>query len=116
MYRIYICDDEPWTLRDLGSVVDWRAYGFGEVRMFTDPREALAAIMDNKPDAVLTDVRMPGMTGLELIERCKAGGSAATFGVVSAYAEFEYAQSAMRYHVSEYLLKLEEILLLLRAF
>lgn len=105
MYRIYICDDEPWALRDICGIIDWSEYGFEEVRTFSEPQTALAAILENAPDAVITDVRMQGMTGLELIERCRAAGSTAVFSVVSAYAEFEYAQRAMASGASSYLLK-----------
>ena len=109
MFRMIMVDDEPWALRGIRNIIPWQDYGFRSVETFQDPQAALEAILTTRPDVVFTDVRMPGMTGLELMERCREAGSAALFVVVSAYAEFEYAKKAMETGAVSYILKpLEE--------
>lgn len=98
-------DDEPWALRGVREIIPWEAYGFTSIDTYQNPQEALNAIIRTKPDVVFTDVRMPGMTGLELIERCREAGSNALFVIVSAYAEFEYAKKAMDIGATSYILK-----------
>jgi len=109
MFRAIMVDDEPWALRGIRNIIPWRDYGFRSVETYQDPQEAMDAILTTRPDVVFTDVRMPGMTGLELIERCREAGSSALFVIVSAYAEFEYAKKAMEIGAVSYVLKpLEE--------
>ncbi|MBQ3487013.1 MAG: response regulator [Clostridia bacterium] len=102
-------DDEPWALRGIRNIIPWQDYGFRSVDTYQDPQAALEAILATRPEVVLTDVRMPGMTGLELIERCREAGCTSLFVIVSAYAEFEYAKKAMEIGAVSYILKpLEE--------
>lgn len=61
--------------------------------------------MRQKPDIVITDIQMPGMTGLEVIERASQQNLQTKFIVISGYREFEYAQQAIRFGVEDYLLK-----------
>ncbi len=67
--------------------------------------EGLELIRQEKPDVIITDVRMPLMDGLEMLERVYTEGCRAKAIVLSAYSEFEYARSAIRLGVTEYLLK-----------
>ena len=62
-------------------------------------------ILDLYPDIVLTDIRMPGLSGLELIERMHEINKDMQFIILSGYNEFEYAKTAMQYGVRHYLLK-----------
>lgn len=62
-------------------------------------------ILRQKPDIVITDIQMPGMTGLEMIERASQQKLQTKFIVISGYREFEYAQQAIRFGVEDYLLK-----------
>lgn len=98
-------DDEPWALRGVREIINWEEYGFTSIDTYQNPQQALEAIIKTQPDVVFTDVRMPGMTGLELIERCREAGSNALFVIVSAYAEFEYAKKAMDIGAVSYILK-----------
>lgn len=65
----------------------------------------LQLIQKEKPDIVITDIRMPEMSGLEMLQEMQAQGISAKIIVLSAYSEFEYARQAMRLGVTEYLLK-----------
>ncbi len=67
--------------------------------------EAYDMIMDDSPDIVLTDIRMPGMDGLELIKKVYDAMLPVQFIILSGYEEFEYARTAMKYRVKHYLLK-----------
>ncbi len=105
MFSIVFIDDEPWTLDDLCSIIDWSAYGFTETKAFSDPVKAAGYIRKNKPDAVCTDIRMPELSGLDLIAECKPECPETLFSVISAYAEFEFARRAIREGAFSFLLK-----------
>lgn len=64
-------------------------------------------ILDLYPDIVLTDIRMPGLSGLELIERMHEINKDMQFIILSGYNEFEYAKTAMQYGVRHYLLAVQ---------
>ena len=105
MFSIVFIDDEPWTLDDLRSIIDWEEYGFSPVNAFLNPAEALKYIKEHKPDVVCTDIRMPDLSGLDLIAECRKFCPNTLFTVISAYAEFEYAQRAIKEGAFSYLLK-----------
>ena len=67
--------------------------------------ETLDAIMDTAPDIVMTDIRMPGLDGLDLIEKLQSLDSHIQFIILTGYPEFDYARRAIKYGVREYLLK-----------
>lgn len=67
--------------------------------------EALELVRTCHPDILITDIRMPGCHGLELIERAKLEQPQLEIVIISGYAHFEYAQSAIRHGVGDYLLK-----------
>ena len=105
MYRLLIVDDEPWVLRSLLESVDWRAYGFDPAETATDGEEALACMARALPDLVVTDIRMPEMDGLEMIERARTRWPQLQFIILSGHAEFEYARRALASGVAGYCLK-----------
>lgn len=77
--------------------------------------DGLALVRNHLPDIVITDIRMPGMDGLEMIKQIQAENKSVQFIVISAYSEFEYARTAMKLGVTEYLLKPINITELLQA-
>lgn len=103
--KLCIIDDEPWALRDIMTIVNWASYGFSDIQGFENAVSALNYIRTNNPEVVITDVRMPGMTGLELINICHKEGLEPVFAVISAYAEFEYARQAVECGATSYILK-----------
>ena len=110
-------DDESWTLAGLRKSFQWADQGFEVVREFTGSREALKYLASEPVDVVFTDIRMPGISGLELLQRLRAEGSRAEVVIISGFSEFEYAKEAMRWSATDYLVKpvsLEEAGLLLR--
>ena len=105
MYKVVLVDDEIWSLEGLEASFNWEKNGFQVVGKFTDSLEAAARIAELKPDLVFTDIRMPDMTGLELMEAVCEGNRETVFVMVSGYAEFEYARQAVRQGACDYLLK-----------
>ena len=105
MYRAVIVDDERKICQLIVELGDWKRYDIEVAAICTDGEEALAAIQRLKPDIVLTDVRMPVYDGLELIRRTNECGLSPAFIIISGYQYFEYAYSAFKYGVIDYLLK-----------
>jgi two-component system response regulator YesN len=105
MIRVLLADDEETIRRGVATVVDWHRLGCSLVATAADGREALSLFERHRPDIVITDIRMPRMNGLQLIERVRSGGSACRFVVLSGYDEFEFARTAMKLGVRHYVLK-----------
>ena len=105
MYKVVLVDDEVWTLKRLNIIFPWSEYGFEVIDTFNDARLALDMIVTQKPDLVLTDVRMPEYSGLDLVRIARENNCKTKFVMISGHAEFQYAQEAIRYGVTDYLLK-----------
>lgn len=106
MYSVLLVDDEPWAIEGLQMFVDWDRLGFRICGVCENGAEALSAARELTPDVIVTDIRMPGMDGLELIGQLHGErGARAEFVVLSAYSEFTYAKRAMQLGVHHYLLK-----------
>ena len=102
---IIIIDDEPWMLSDIKSAYDWSGNGFEIVHEETDPFQAINTIKEKKPDIVIIDIEMNGLSGLSVIQACKAEQPGTVFIILSAYDNFKYAKTAISLGVFEYMLK-----------
>lgn len=106
LYKVLLVDDEHKALEGLEIMVDWKAMGFEICGLCTNGEEAVRQIQHSFPHVVITDIRMPGMSGLELIEYIKKNVDPdIRFVIMSAYSEFEYAKRAMAQGVNHYILK-----------
>ncbi|MGI6070036.1 MAG: response regulator transcription factor [Blautia sp.] len=105
MIRTLITDDEYWVCQLICDLIDWNSYGFEIIGQANNGEEALNKIVEEKPDLVFTDIKMPGISGLELVERCKLLSPQTKFVIISGHSEFEYAKSALNSGVLGYLLK-----------
>lgn len=105
MYRAVFVDDEPWVLKSLTRFIDWNSFCIQVESSFTDPFAALESIRSDPPDVVFADIRMPGMSGLELCQQCREAGIDALFVIATAYADFQYARTAIEHQVFSYILK-----------
>lgn len=105
MYSILIIDDEPIVGKLIESLIDWKLLDLQVVGNLTDGLEAWEVIRTGKVDVAITDIRMPGLSGIELIGKAREEKIQTSFIVVSGYKEFEYAKDAIRYGVEDYLLK-----------
>jgi two-component system response regulator YesN len=109
MYKVVVVDDEQWVVESLKTSIPWEEAGFEVVATASDGEQALSEIERYKPDVVFTDIRMPIMSGLDLIRQARRRGISSEFVIVSGYAEFAYAQKALRYGITDYCLKPLEI-------
>lgn len=105
MYKLVIVDDEKIIRETISNLIDWETLNIQIVGVCKDGIEAFDCIMDECPDLVMTDIRMPGLTGLDLIEKVRSSNPNIEFIILSGYGEFEYAKTAMEQEVKYYLLK-----------
>lgn len=108
MYSLAIVDDEQEQREGLGSMFPWERTGFRVDGVFSSGRETLSFLRDRKVHVLLTDIRMPYMSGLELIREAKntiPDTDKLICCILSAWQEFSFAQEAMSLGVRHYLLK-----------
>ncbi|WP_274653860.1 response regulator transcription factor [Paenibacillus humicola] len=106
MYNVLLVDDEPLALEGLELMIDWGKRGFRIDGRCGSGEEAVGRIRLSPPDLVVTDIRMPVLDGLGLIEETRRLGNRSTlFVIASGYHDFEYARRAMRLGVRHYLTK-----------
>lgn len=105
MYKVLVADDEKNIRDGLMCILDWPELGFEIAYEASNGMEAMEIILSQNPDLVLMDIRMPKMYGTELIEKVREEGYTGEFIVLSGYADFSYAQTAIRYGAHCYLTK-----------
>ncbi|WP_223156812.1 response regulator transcription factor [Thermosediminibacter oceani] len=105
MLKLIIADDEPIVREGLKESVNWDELGLRVVGCARDGREALEIFTSCGCDVILTDIRMPFMSGLELTGRVKEIDPSVIVVLLSAYDEFRYAQEAIRLGAFDYILK-----------
>lgn len=103
--RMLIADDEVLICRLLQGIIHWEELGIECVGFASDGDGLLSMIKQMRPELVLTDICMPGKDGLEVIHQCQLARIPCKFIVISGYRQFEYARTALRYGVKDYLLK-----------
>ena len=105
MLKLLIVDDEVFTLKMLQKLLNWEALGIGEIETASDGMEALEKIESFEPHILITDIKMPRMTGISFIEEVKKREKDIAFIFLSAHSDFEYAKKAIKLGCFEYLLK-----------
>ena len=105
MYTYFIADDETKIRQGLRQLIDWEELGFYCVGEASNGEEALAAILEKKPDVALLDIRMPRLSGLEVARLARERNYEGSILILSGYSDFKYAQEAMRYDVKYYITK-----------
>lgn len=105
MLKLLIVDDEVFTLKMLQKILSWELLGIGEIETASDGKEALEKVNSFKPHIVITDIKMPHMTGITFIEEMKKRGNDSAFILISAHSDFEYTKKAIGLGCFEYLLK-----------
>ena len=105
MMKVVIADDEVRICQLILALVDWEALGLKVVGTAHNGLEAIEMVRALRPDILITDIRMPGCSGLELIDQVKRDDQSLEIVIISGYAHFEYAQQAIKYGVGDYLLK-----------
>lgn len=106
MLKVLLVDDEPFIVQGLSLLFDWEEEGCEIVATAQNGIEALTYLKTNKVDLIIADIKMPEMTGLELLETIRREQvSDAYFVILSGYSEFAYAQQAIHYSCMDYVLK-----------
>lgn len=105
MLRMIIADDEKIIRETISTTVDWASMGIEVVGLCKNGLEAYDMILDEYPDIVMTDIKMPGLSGLELIGRITQTGQKIEFVILSGYGDYEFTKVAMQYGITHYLLK-----------
>lgn len=104
--KVLLVDDEPFILQGLSVLIDWTAEGCEIVQKASNGQEALEYLKEHRVDLIIADIKMPVMTGLELLEQIRTQNiSNAFFVILSGYNDFSFAQQAIRYSCMEYLVK-----------
>mgnify|MGYP001249963501 CR=1 FL=1 len=105
MLKAIIADDEVRIIQLLRSLIDWEELGIEIVAEANNGMDALLYVKKIKPDILITDIRFPGIDGLELTKRVYEIDPTISTVIISGYKQFEYAHTALKYGVVEYLLK-----------
>lgn len=103
--KILIVDDEIITIKMLKNIIDWKSRGIDIIGYARDGIEAYNIVVREKPDIILTDIRMINMNGLELVKKVSTLYTDIKFILMSAYANFEYVKEAMQLGCKDYILK-----------
>lgn len=105
MYRIIVADDEEELRRAIIRRVQWEEIGFQVVGEAENGAEALELVEKLEPDLILTDIRMPFISGVELARQIREIRPSTQIAFLSGYDDFSYAQQAIQYNIISYMLK-----------
>lgn len=97
--NVLIADDDRITREGVIEFVDWDALGLHVVGSARDGREALQLLSENDVDILITDIRMPFMTGFELVNAASSKGRFPATIIISGYDDYEYLQQAIKLHI-----------------
>ncbi len=103
--NVFIADDEQLVLEGLKQIIDWEANGFTICGTAANGQDTLNKILVLKPDLVLLDIRMPLLSGIEVVKAAIESGFDGKFIILSGLSDFKLAQAAMRYGIDFYLTK-----------
>ena len=105
MIRVLIVEDEPALARGLSLLITKNYTDFEVLGICKNGRDGLHNILKLEPELVFTDITMPVMNGLDMIEEVQKAHFHTRFVILTGYADFEYARKAIHLGVSDYLLK-----------
>ena len=103
--KIILVDDEPMALDGISRMLHWERFDGQLVGCAADGQEAVELLEKHHPDVVVSDIRMPGMDGLALSRYVYEHTPNTRMILISGHGEFEYAQQALQYQVTDYILK-----------
>lgn len=104
--NVLIVDDDKLARKGLVAIMDWEKYGFEVVGDVQNGRKALEFIRNHPVDIVFTDIDMPEIDGLELMQMCGEEFPEIKFVILSVYENFSYAQTAIRMGALDYISKI----------
>ena len=95
MLKLLVADDERILREAVCYLIDWKSIGIELAASCKNGREAYEEACRTKPDIILTDIKMPGLSGLDLVEKLSEPGRVLEFILLTGYADFEYAHRAL---------------------
>ena len=105
MFKVLLVDDEEEVRHGIRDRIDWASYGFEIAGEAENGREALNFFDDLLPDVVVTDINMPFMDGIELAAEINEAYPTVKVIILTGFDDFKFAQAAIKYGVSDYILK-----------
>lgn len=105
MWKIAIVDDERQVLKGMKRAIPWDELGAEWVGEALNGEDGLEMIRGSQPDIVITDLYMPVMSGLDMMEQLRMEGFRGKLIILSGYSDFEHARQALRFRVSDYVSK-----------
>lgn len=105
MRRVMLVEDEEFILQGIRCIIDWEEISMSVVSMVHNGQEALKKFQEDPVDIIVTDIEMPQMNGLELLREIRQIDPRTRCIILSGYDEFEYARTALKLDVEEYILK-----------
>lgn len=105
METVLIADDEKNIREGIKCIIDWEELGFKVCGEAANGEEALKQIYELRPSLVLLDIKMPKLTGLEVVENAREHGYNGKFIILSGFSDFKFAQTAIRLGVENYITK-----------
>lgn len=108
MINLLIADDEPLVQAGIKSMINWDEYNINIIGTAANGAAAFDMIKQYSPEIVITDIKMPVMSGLELVRKCyEEKMPLPVFIILTSYEEFEFVREAITYQVVDYLVKLD---------
>ncbi len=105
LFKVILADDHYPVLDYLSKIIPWTTLGLELVAVCSNGSEAWEACQKHQPDILITDIGMPVMDGLDLIERARAANPRLKTVILSCHEDFQYAQRAVKLNVNDYILK-----------
>ncbi|MFB5265826.1 response regulator [Paenibacillus enshidis] len=105
MINILLVDDETYVTESLALTLPWEEMGISGVLQAASGLEALTVMEEQDIDILVTDIRMPGMTGLELIETAGSRWPHIRYILLTGHSDFDYAKKAIQLQAVDYILK-----------
>ncbi|MRN52063.1 response regulator transcription factor [Paenibacillus monticola] len=105
MWKIAIIDDERQVLKGMKRAIPWDDLGAEWVGEALNGEDGLEMIRNTRPDIVITDLYMPVMSGMDMMEQLRKDGFQGKIIIFSGYSDFEHARLALRFQVSDYVSK-----------
>lgn len=105
MRKVVIVEDEELVRRGIVQTVDWSGVDCVVAGEAANGAEGLEVIRRERPEIIVTDIKMPRMDGIEMLRKLRAEGNSAAVILLTAYSDFTYAQAALKLGAVDYLLK-----------
>lgn len=105
MIKMLLCDDDEIILEGICKYIDWLSYGIELIGAVNNGKKAMQILEEEEPDLVITDIKMPYYTGLDIARAAKEKNPDIIVVVLSGYNDFEYARKAIKLGVLDFISK-----------